>query len=61
MESPLAKKWHSLNREGIQKAQTVELEMPTKNFNVPKDFAKFNNMIGAPIHPGTGVATPNFD
>ena len=37
----LAKKWHSLNREGIQKAQTVELEMPTKNFNVPKDFAKF--------------------
>ena len=61
MESMLAKKWHSLNREGIQKAQTVELEMPTKNFNVPKDFAKFNNMIGAPIHPGTGVATPIFD
>ena len=61
MESPLAKKWHSLNREGIQKAQTVELEMPTNNFNVPKDFAKFNNMIGAPIHPGTGVATPIFD
>ena len=61
MESMLAKKWHSLNREGIQKAQTVELEMPTNNFNVPKDFAKFNNMIGAPIHPGTGVATPIFD
>ena len=61
MESMLAKKWHSLNREGIQKAQTVELEMPTKNFNVPKAFAKFNNMIGAPIHPGTGVATPIFD
>jgi len=61
MESILAKKWQTLNRVGVQKAQTVELEMPTKNFNVPKDFAKFNNMIGAPIHPGTGVATPIFD
>ena len=61
MDSILAKRWQNLNRIGVQKAQTVELEMPTKNFNVPKDFAEFNNMIGAPIHPGTGVATPIFD
>jgi len=61
MDSILAKKWQTLNRTGIQKAQTTELEMPTKEFNVPKDFGKFNDMIGAPIHPGTGERTPIFD
>jgi len=61
MDSILAKKWQNLNRTGIQKAQSVELEMETKTFNVPKDFEKFNEMIGAPIHPGTGERTPIFD
>ena len=61
MDSILAKKWQNLNRTGIQKAQSVELEMETKTFNVPKDFEEFNEMIGAPIHPGTGNPTPIFD
>ena len=61
MDSILAKKWQNLNRTGIQKAQSVELEMETKTFNIPEDFEKFNEMIGAPIHPGTGERTPIFD
>ena len=61
MESPLAKKWQNLNRTSVQTAQSVELEMPTKEFNVPTDFGKFNDMIGSPIHPGTGERTPIFD
>ena len=61
MESPLAKKWQNLNRTIVQTAQSVELEMPTKEFNVPTDFGKFNDMIGSPIHPGTGERTPIFD
>jgi len=61
MDSILAKKWQNLNRTGIQKAQTTELEMSTREYNVPKDFGKFNDMIGAPIHPGTGKETPIFD
>lgn len=61
MESILAKKWQNLNRTGIQTVQSVELKMETRTFNVSKDFKMFNNMIGAPTHPGTGERTPIFD
>ena len=61
MDSLLKKKYELNNREFHKLTSQIELEVPTQNFKVPEGFKEFNEMIGLPIHPGTGNETEVFE
>jgi len=61
MDSLLKKKYDLNNRDFHKVAPQVKLTIPSQNFNIPKGFKEFNEMIGLPIHPGTGKETKVFD
>ena len=61
MDSLLKKKYELNNREFHKLTSQIELEVPTQNFKVPEGFKEFNEMIGLPVHPGTGNETEVFD
>jgi len=61
MDSVLVKRLQSTNRDIAKKVESVDLKMDSLDLKVPKGFEEFNEMIGLPIHPGTGKKTPIFD
>ena len=61
MDSLLKKKYDLNNRDFHKVATQIELDVPTQNFKVPEGFKAFNEMIGLPVHPGTGNETEVFE
>ena len=61
MDSLFKKKCDQVNLTLDRITNKTVLDIPTQRFNIPKGFKEFNEMIGLPIHPGTGEETEVFD
>ena len=61
MDSLFKRKFDDLNRTAIKMGDAFEGEGAAQNFAMPEGFKAFNELIGLPIHPGTGKETEIFD
>ena len=60
MESSLKKQLQQTVQHCVRKSK-LELSAPARRIAVPVGFKEFNEVIGLPVHPGTGKETEVFD
>lgn len=56
MESSLKKQLQQTVQHCVRKSK-LELSAPARRIAVPVGFKEFNEVIGLPVHPGTGKET----